>query len=444
MSYIEEYHGRPATPEEVRKETSLPFSREQIEVIAEQYSTPFFIYYEKGIRDNARRFRDAFSWAPGFTNFFAVKALPNPHILQIMKEEEFGADCSSMVELEMAQRVGIPGEKTMFTSNNTPADQFVKAREMAAFMNLDDITHLTHMEEAVREHGGLPDRLCFRYNPGATRIGGEILGGPEKAKYGLRRDQLFEAYKMAKEKGVKKFGLHTMIASNELDPEYFAETARMLFKLVGEVDDELDIRIDLVNFGGGVGIDYRPTQRPVDIDRISRQVRSDYQQMVAARGFDPLQITFECGRFMTGPYGYFVARARHVTEKHRHFVGLDGSTTSMPRVAIYETAYHHATVLGKEGAQREMVYDVTGSLCESTDRWAEQREMPAVHPDDLVVIHDAGGHGIAMANEYNGQLTPGELLLRPDGSVLQIRRPRTMEDYFSTIVNFPGFNTNPA
>lgn len=436
MPYVEAYPGRPATPDEVRKETSLPFTRGQIETIAQEHPTPFFIYDEKGIRDNARIFRNAFTWTPGFINYFAVKALPSPHILRILAEEGFGADCSSMPELEIARRVGLSGDKIMFTSNNTPAVQFARAKELGGIINLDDITHLRFLEENV----GLSETICFRYNPGPMRVGNEIIGDPIEAKYGLRRDQLFEAYRQAKEKGVRKFGLHTMVASNERDPEYFTETARMLFKLVGELNDESGVRISFINLGGGVGIAYRPEDKPVDIRAVSRQVQSDYQAMIAAKGLDPLRITMECGRFVTGPYGYFVARVRHVTEKYRNYIGLDGNTTSMPRVAIYKTAYHHATVLGKEGGQREMIYDVTGSLCENSDKWGKQREMPEVHPDDLVVIHDAGAHGIAMANEYNGQLTPEELLLRPDGSVLQIRRARTMDDYFSTIVNFPGFN----
>ncbi len=437
MSYIEAYNGRPATPDEVEKETSLPFTREQIEQITQEHPTPFFIYDEKGIRENARGFKDAFSWTPGFTNFFAVKALPNPHILRILTEEGFGADCSSMVELEMARRVGLSGDKIMFTSNNTPADQFALAKKLGGIINLDDMTHLLFLEE----HVGLPSTLAFRYNPGPLRIGNEIIGDPQEAKYGLRKDQLFDAYRQAKQKGVTRFGLHTMVASNERDPEYFAETARMLFGLVAELDQQLGVRISFINLGGGVGIAYKPGEhRPVNIKAVAKQVQRDYQQMISAKGLDPLQITMECGRFVTGPYGYYVARVRHVTEKYRNYVGLDGSTTNMPRVAIYETAYHHATVLGKEGGTRVMKVDITGSLCENNDKWAKQREVPEVHPDDVVVIHDAGAHGIAMANEYNGQLGAKELLLRPDGSVLKIRRERTMDDYFNTIMNFPGFN----
>lgn len=433
--YVGRYVGRPATSAEVRKETSLPFTREQIERISQEHPTPFFLYDEKGIRENARYFKDAFSWTPEFTNYFAVKALPNPHILKILKEEGFGADCSSMAELEMARRVGFKDEKIMFTSNNTPADQFAAAKELGAIINLDDITHLPFLEKQV----GIPKTLCFRYSPGPLRKGNPIIGKPEEAKYGLRKDQLFEAYKMAKEKGVEKFGLHTMVISNERNPEYFAETARMLFKLVGELNDEIGVKISFINLGGGVGIPYRPRHKPVDIRAVSKQIQSDYQTVIVEKGLDPLKITMECGRFVTGPYGYFVTKVRHVTQKYRNFVGLDGSTTAMPRVAIYRTAYHHATILGKEGARRRMIYDVTGSLCEGTDRWAKQRRMPEIHPDDLVVIHDAGAHAIAMANEYNGQLTPKELLLKPDGSVLKIRRERTTEDYFSTIINFPGF-----
>ena len=425
---------RPATPEETAKETSLPFSREQIETIAQEYPTPFYIYDEGAIRRNARNFLEAFSWAPGFLNFFAVKALPNPHILSVLKDECFGADCSSMVELEMARRVGLSGEEIMFTSNNTPADQFALAKKLGAIINLDDITHLDFLEKQV----GIPSTLSFRYNPGPLREGNAIIGKPEEAKYGLTRTQLFEGYMRAKEKEVQRFGLHTMIVSNERNPEYFAETARMLFELVGELDDKVGVRIAFINLGGGVGVPYRPEHEPVDVKQISAQVQKDYQTMIVAKGLDPLQITMECGRYMTGPYGYFVARVRHITQKYRYYVGVDGSITSLPRIAMYG-AYHHLTVLGKEGASREMVYDVTGSLCENNDKFVTQRELPKIDPNDIVVVHEGGAHAIAMANEYNGQLVPKEILLRPDGSVLQIRRERTMDDYFSTIVNFPGF-----
>lgn len=425
---------RSATNEEVAKEGSLPFRREQIEKIIQEYPTPFYIYDEAAIRLNARNFLEDFSWAPDFRNFFAVKALPNPHILAILKQEGFGTDCSSMAELEMARRVGFSGEEIMFTSNNTPAEQFAKAKELGAIINLDDITHLAFLEK----HVGIPATLSFRYNPGPLREGNAIIGKPEEAKYGLRKDQLFEAYRQAKEKGVKKFGLHTMIVSNERNPDYFAETARMIFELVGESEREIGIRISLLNLGGGVGVPYELDHEPVDIRRISQQVQSDYQRRIVSRGLDPLQITMECGRYITGPYGYFVARVRHVTEKYRDYVGVDGSITSLPRIAMYG-AYHHLTVLGKEGAPREMVYDVTGSLCENNDKFATQRELPKVDLDDIVVIHEGGAHAIAMANEYNGQLMPKELLLKSDGSVLLIRRERTIDDYFSTIVNFPNF-----
>jgi diaminopimelate decarboxylase len=425
---------RPATPEEIRKETSLPFTREQIERISQEYPTPFYIYDEEAIRRNARNFAAAFSWTLGFRNFFAVKALPNPHILAILKEEGFGTDCSSMAELEMAHRVGLKGEEIMFTSNNTPWQQFQRARELGAIINLDDITHLSYLEE----HVGLPQTLSFRFNPGPLREGNAIIGKPEEAKYGLRLDQLFEAYRLAHEKGVQKFGLHTMVISNELNPDYFAETARMLFRLVADINDQLKVKISFVNLGGGIGIPYRPEQKPVDPNQIGRQIQKDYHEMIAARGLAPLQITMECGRYITGPHGYFVARVRHITEKYRNYIGIDGNITNLPRIAMYG-AYHHLTVLSKEGEPREMVYDVTGSLCENNDKFATQRELPKIDLDDIVVVHEGGAHAIAMANEYNGQLMPQELLLKPDGSVLQIRRARTIEDYFSTIVNFPGF-----
>lgn len=433
----EAFERRPASPEEVAKETSLPFNLAKIEQISREYPTPFFIYDEEGVRQNARAFKEAFSWNPGFVNFFAVKALPNPHILKILAEEGFGADCSSMVELETAKMVGLSGDKIMFTSNDTPAEEFAKARELGAIINLDDITHF----DFLKRHVGIPPTLSFRFNPGPTRDREVQLSG-EDAKYGLTKEQLFDGYKRAKEEGVESLGLHTMVASNERNPEFFEETARMLFQLVNELHDELGIKIDFINLGGGVGIPYRPEWEAVDMNKVSSQMKKDYESMIAERGLGPLQVTMECGRAITGPYGFFVARVRHVTEKYRDFVGLDGNTTSMPRAAIYETAYHHATVLGKEGAPREMKYDVTGSLCENNDKWAKQREMPEVHPNDLIVIHDAGAHGIAMANRYNGKLVPGELLLKPDGSVLEIRRPETSEDYFRTVVNFEPARQN--
>jgi len=431
---VEKYQPRPATPEEVAKETSLPFTGEQIKKITQEYPTPFYIYDEKAIRQNARNFMEAFSWTPGFRNFFAVKALPQPHILEILKEEGFGADCSSKAELEMVIRVGLRGEEIIFTSNNTPADQFALAKKLGAIINLDDITYLAYLEKNV----GLPETLCFRYNPGPLREGNAIIGKPEEAKYGLRLDQLFKAYRLAKEKGIKKFGLHTMVVSNELNPDYFAETARMLFNLVGELNDKLGVRISFVNLGGGIGIPYKLNQEPVNIRQISQQIQKDYQQMIVAKGLNPLQIMMECGRYITGPFGYFVASVRHITKKYRDFVGVDGSITSLLRIAMYD-AYHHLTILGKEGSLREMVYDVTGSLCENNDKFATQRELPRIDPDDIVVVHEGGAHAIAMANEYNGQLMPKELLLKQDGSVLLIRRERTIKDCFSTIVNFPGF-----
>lgn len=431
---VRKYHPRSATPEEVAKETSLPFTREQIKKIIKKYPTPFYIYDEAGIRQNAKNFMETFSWASKFRNFFAVKALPQPHVLKILKNEGFGVDCSSKAELEMAKRVGFKKEEIMFSSNNTPADQFILAKKLEAIINLDDITHLAYLEKNV----GLPKALSFRYNPGPLRKGNAIIGKPEEAKYGLRHDQLFEAYRMAKEKGVKKFGLHTMVISNELNPDYFNETARMLFKLVEEINDKVGVKISFINLGGGIGVPYKPDQEPVDIKKISTKMKKDYQGMIVDKKLDPLQITMECGRYITGPHGYFVASVRHITEKYRDYVGLDGSINSFLRIAMYG-AYHHLTVLGKEGKQREKLYDITGSLCENNDKFAIQRELPKVDSDDIVVIHEGGAHAIAMSNEYNGQLIPKELLLRPDGSVLKIRRERTVEDYFSTIVGFPGF-----
>ncbi len=410
----------------------LPFKKAAIERIIRQTPTPFHIYDEKAMRDNARVLKAAFAWNPGFREYFAVKATPNPYIMKLLKAEGFGADCSSAPELELAQRVGLRGDEIMFTSNDTPASEYKLARELGAIINLDDISHIDYLER----HAGLPERICFRYNPGPLREGNAIIGHPEEAKYGFTRQQLFDGYRMARDRGVKRFGLHTMVASNELRGEYFAETARMLFELVGEISAALGIRFDFVNLGGGIGIPYRPEDKPVDLAAVSASIRSLYEEMIVKKGLGPLTLALECGRMVTGPYGYLVSTVRHLKHTYKDYAGLDACMANLMRPGMYG-AYHHITVLGKETAACDHVYDVTGSLCENNDKFAINRPMPLLEPGDLVVIHDAGAHGHAMGFNYNGKLRSAELLLREDGSVVQIRRQETQDDLFATL-DFDG------
>lgn len=426
---------REATPEEVAKETSLPFTRENIQKISEHFPTPFYIYDWPSIKQNAEDFMGAFSWAPKFRNFFAVKANPNPHIVSKLHELGLGADCSSDFELQMVQKIGMKGEEVMFTSNNTPANEFVRAHEIGAIINLDDISLIPYLRKAI---GQLPRTLCFRYNPGELKSGGnEIIGRPQESKYGLRTDQLSPAYEMAKEEGVEDFWMHTMVGSNERNVGFFGDTGRLMFGTAVELHKR-GIRIKAINLGGGVGVPYQLDHPKVDPRELSEEIREQYEAIIIPAGLHPIQITMECGRYITGPYGYFVMKVRHLLEKYRDYIGVDGSITSLLRIAMYD-AYHHITILGKEGAPREYVYDITGSLCENNDKFATQREFPKIDLEDFVVVHEGGAHAIAMANEYNGKPIPGELMLMEDGVVKVIRRPRDEFDYFSTVVNFEGF-----
>lgn len=404
-----------------------PYLSSLIPEIARKVPTPFHIYDERAIRANARAFREAFSWAQ-FKEYFAVKACPNPFILKLLKEEGFGADCSSLPELLMSEKVGITGEDIMFTSNDTPAGEFLKAKELGAIINLDDISHIADLEKIV----GIPQVICCRYNPGPLRKGNAIIGEPEKAKYGFTREQLFEGYRILKQKGAKRFGLHTMIASNERNPQYFVETAKMLFDLVAEISATVGIRFEFVNLGGGIGIPYRPEHRGVDFDAISEGVRRAYEEKIAAKGLAPLKIYMECGRMVTGPYGYLVSKVLHKKETYRKYVGLDACMANLMRPALYG-AYHHITVLGKEELSPIERYDVTGSLCENNDKFAIDRRLPPVDIGDIAVIHDAGAHGHAMGFNYNGKLRSAELLLRANGDVVMIRRAETLDDYFATL-----------
>jgi len=347
----------------------------------------------------------------------------------MLHEEGFGADCSSLAELILAERTGIKGEEIMFTSNDTPAEEFKLARELGAVINLDDISHIEYLER----HAGLPEMLSFRYNPGPLRKGGNaIIGTPENAKYGLTRKQLLEALAIVRERGVKRFGLHTMVISNELDPEYFIETARMMFELALEVYSTLNIRVDLINLGGGIGIPYRPEEEAVDLAFLGRGIRRSYEEKIVAGGLHPVKLAMESGRMITGPYGYLVATVLHRKETYKSYVGLDACMSDLMRPGMYG-AYHHITVAGKEEWPHSCLYDVTGSLCENNDKFAVDRKLPEIHTGDILVIHDTGAHGHAMGFNYNGKLRPAELLLKPDGKVEMIRRAETIEDYFATL-----------
>lgn len=419
-------------------EKPLPIDAATIRRIADVYPTPFHLYDERGIRANARRLNAAFAWCAEFREYFAVKATPNPHLLAILKEEGFGADCSSLPELVLADRVGLRGRGVMFTSNDTLAKEYAAAKELGAIINLDDITHLDYLER----HVGLPDLLCFRYNPGPLREGNAIIGKPEEAKYGFTREQLFEGYRTLMKKGVKRFGLHTMVASNELNPRFFIETARMLFGLAVELAQKLDVRLEFVNLGGGIGIPYRPGQKAVDYAEFGEGVRRLYDEMIRPAGLDPLAIYLENGRCVTGPYGVLVTRAIHHKDTYKRYVGVDACMANLMRPGMYG-AYHHIAVLGKEDAPATTTVDVVGSLCENNDKFAIDRPLPPVETGDLLVIHDAGAHGHSMGFQYNGKLRSAELLLRENGSVQMIRRAETIDDYFATL-DFAGLAGSAA
>jgi len=407
---------------------TLPFTTDQIRGIADRYPTPFHIYDEKAILENARRLKSAFKDTSGFKEFFAIKALPNPFILKLLKGEGFGADCSSMPELVLSEMVGIVGEDIMFSSNDTPAGEFVRAREMGAIINLDDFSHIAFLEKSA----GIPDLICFRYNPGPLKKGNAIIGHPEEAKYGFTREQLLEGYRIMKEKGVKRFGLHTMVASNELDYNYFVETAALLFDLVAEISQKVGIRFEFVNIGGGIGIPYRLDQEAVSLDKVAEGINKAYAEKIVANALAPLKVFMECGRVITGPYGYLVTRVRHIKNTYKDYVGTDACMANLMRPALYG-AYHHITVVGKENRPADHKYDVTGSLCENNDKFAIDRMLPEVEVGDTLVIHDSGAHGHAMGFNYNGKLRSAELLLRENGEVVQVRRAETTSDYFATL-----------
>ncbi len=418
-------------------EKYFPLNAEQLSSLAKRFPTPFYLYDEKSIRLNMREFTEAFKIFPAFKEHFAVKACPNPYIMKILSEEGCGADCSSLAELVLSDTSGIKGNDVIFTSNETPAEEYRFAFEKGNIINLDDFTHIEYLKKAS---GRLPETICFRYNPGPLKKGGNsIIGKPEEAKYGLTREQLLKAYKICKEEGVKHFGLHTMVASNELNPDFFADTAKILFELCVEIKEKCGVRIEFTDLGGGLGIPYRPEQKKVSYAEVAQKIRKIYDSIIVPAGLDPLKIFWECGRPITGPYGWLVSTAVHKKHIYREYVGLDSCMADLMRPGMYGS-YHEITVSGKENFPKDCVYDVVGSLCENSDKFAIQRNLPRIDIGDIVIIHDAGAHGRAMGYNYNGKLRCGELLLREDGSVVQIRRKETLDDLFATL-DFEGLKT---
>ena len=411
---------------------TFPLSKDELEEIIKKYPTPFHIYDEHAIRENIRKLQKAFAWAPRFREQFAVKALPNPRILQVLHEEGAGTDNSSLAELVLSEVSGYKGSEILLTSNDTPADEFQKAIELGAIINLDDISHLDYLEK----NAGLPEIICFRYNPGDLIEGNDIIGKPTEAKYGLTRDQLFEAYKMAKEKGVKRFGLHTMVASNERRTEAFVFTAKLMFELAVELKNRLGIHVEFVNIGGGIGIPYRPEEEPVDLEAVGEGIHKLYDEMMVPEGLGDVAMMTESGRAITGPAGWLFSTAIHEKKTYKDYIGLDSCMANLMRPAMYG-AYHHITIAGKENEPCDHVYDVTGSLCENNDKFAIDRKLPKIDIGDRVIIHDTGAHGSAMGFNYNGKLWCAELLLHEDGSVELIRRAETLDDYFATL-KYPG------
>ncbi|MCR5791917.1 MAG: diaminopimelate decarboxylase [Lachnospiraceae bacterium] len=409
--------------------TKKPFvSLEKVKEIVKEYPTPFHIYDEKGIRENARKLKEAFSWNKGFKEYFAVKATPNPFILKILQEEGCGTDCSSLTELMMSEATGFSGSDIMFSSNVTPKEEFIKAKELGAFINLDDYTHIEFLEETC----GLPETIFCRYNPGGVfSLGTDIMDNPGDAKYGLTKEQMIDGFKKLKEKGVKYFGIHSFLASNTVSNEYYPTLAKILFELAVELKEKTGADIKYINLSGGVGIPYTPDKEPNDIMVIGEGVRKAFEEVLVPAGMGDVSIFTELGRYMLAPYGHLVTKAIHEKHIYKEYIGVDACAVNLMRPAMYG-AYHHITVLGKEDAPCDHKYDVTGSLCENNDKFAVDRMLPKIDKGDYLVIHDTGAHGFAMGYNYNGKLKSAELLLKEDGSVQMIRRAEKPEDYFAT------------
>jgi len=406
-----------------------PFlSLEKVKEIETQYKTPFHIYDEAGIRENARKLMKAFSWNKGFREYFAVKATPNPFILKILKEEGCGADCSSMSELIMSEAVGITGRNIMFSSNNTPAEEFVKARELGAIINLDDITHIDFLDSVA----GIPEVISCRYNPGGIfAVSNDIMDNPGDAKYGFTKEQLIEGFQKLKSLGAKKFGIHSFLVSNTLGNEYYPMLAKTLFELAVEIKNITGISISFINLSGGIGIPYRPEDQPNDIMYIGNAVKQAFDEIMLPAGLGEVAIYTELGRYMLAPFGHLITKVMHAKNIYKNYIGVDACAVNLMRPAMYG-AYHHITVLGKEEENCDHIYDVVGSLCENNDKFAIDRHLPRIEIGDFICIHDTGAHGYAMGYNYNGKLKSSELLLKEDGTVQMIRRAETLKDYFAT------------
>ncbi len=411
-------------------------TKERLEEIAAEWPTPFYLYDEKGIRENARRLREAFAWNPGFREYFAVKATPTPGILKLLYEEGCGCDVSSMAELLLAERCGIVGKDLMFSSNNTPADEFRKADALGAIINLDDLTLVDYLREST---GHIPETICCRYNPGgiftlgATGEGFQCMDTPAEAKYGMTRPQLSEAFRRLADMGAKSFGIHAFLASNTLSNEYFPTLARILCRVAVELQQETGVNITFLNLSGGIGVPYRPEQTESDIFAIGDGVRQAFADILAPAGLENVSVYSELGRYMLAPYGALITRATHEKHIYKDYIGVDACACNLMRPAMYG-AYHHITVMGKEHAPCDHLYDVVGGLCENNDKFAIDRPLPEIVPGDLLFIHDTGAHGFSMGYNYNGKLRSAELLLKEDGSVELLRRAETMDDYFGTVV----------
>ena len=409
---------------------------EQLQEIVQTYPTPFHLYDERGIRENARALYRTFSWNPGFREYFAVKATPNPQILKLLKEEGCGVDCSSLCELLMAQRCGFSGEEIMFSSNDTPAEEFALAAQLGATINLDDITHIDFLKDTI---GYIPKKISCRFNPGGTfqlgesKEGFQVMDNPGEAKYGMTRAQLIEAFRRLKALGAEEFGIHAFLASNTLSNDYYPALARILFQLAVEVREETGCNVTFLNLSGGVGINYRPDQPANDISAIGAGVRRAYEEILVPNRMGDVSLCTELGRFMLAPYGHLVTRVIHQKHTYKEYIGVDACAANLMRPAMYG-AYHHITVMGREDAPCDHKYDVTGALCENNDKFAVDRMLPEIHIGDLLVIHDTGAHGHAMGYQYNGRLRSAEVLLQEDGSTRLIRRAETPEDYFATAI----------
>lgn len=416
----------------MKKDTFIDLDK--VKELTKTYPTPFYIYDEKGIRDNALRLKEAFSWNKGFKEYFAIKATPNPYILKILQSVGCGVDCSSMTELMLAKVCGFAGDDIMFSSNETPLEEFKFAQDLGGIINLDDITHIEAVEKVL---GYFPKTISFRYNPGGIfELGNGIMDNPGEAKYGMTAKQLREAVKICKEKGVERFGLHAFLASNTLGEDYYPTLASILFDEAASIKKELGVSISFVNLSGGIGIPYRPGQKPNNIEMISRGVKAEFDKILVPAGLDGVSVYTELGRYMLGPYGALITKAIHEKHIYKDYIGVDACAVNLMRPAMYGS-YHHITVLGKEDKEADKVYDVVGSLCENNDKFAIDRKLPKIDKGDYLYIHDTGAHGYAMGYNYNGKLKCAELLLKEDGSVQLIRRAETAQDYFATL-DFEG------